>query len=323
MKRTIAALFGLAVTLCSAGAASAQETYPNKMVRIILPFSAGGSTDLLARNLADRLGVLWKQSVIVENRAGAAGIIGSDFVAKSSNDGYTILLGTATTHAVAQTLYPKLPYDVQKDFVPITELVNSPQLLSVHPSLPVKNVQEFVAYAKANPEKVIYGGGGGSSPHMAMEMLASKAGVKMLFIPYKGSGPAMIDLLSGTLNAGFDVVMTTLPHMQKGKLRTIAVTGAKRSPLVPQIPTVAEQGFPGFEANIWFGLFAPAGTPPNIVKKIAEDTRKVMLETELRTKLEGNGFEIVGSNPQAFGTKVKDEVQKWRKVIVDNGIKVE
>lgn len=323
MKRTRALLFGIGVTLFAAMTASAQDTYPGKVVKIIVPFAAGGSTDLLARNVAERLGETWKQTVIVENRAGAGGVIGADAVNKSTPDGYTLLLGTVTTHAVAQTLHPKLPYNILRDFVPITELVTIPQLLSVHPSLPVTSVQEFVAYAKARPGEIAFNGSLGATPHMSMELLAARAGIKMLPVPYKGSGPAMTDLVGGQLQASFDVVMTTLPYMQSGKLRVLAVTSAKRSPLLPQIPTIAESGYPGYESDVWFGLFAPAGTPPGIVNKIGADARTVLTEARFRQKLEASGFSIVASSPNEFALRVKNDIQKWRKVIIDANIKAE
>ncbi len=323
MKSICAALCSLAVSLFVAMPVSAQEAYPGKVVKLVVPFAAGGSTDLLARSLAERLSETWKQSMIVENRPGAGGVIGSDAVAKAKPDGYTLLLGTATTHAVAQTLYPKLPYNVERDFTPVAELVTIPQLLSVHPSLPVHTVQELVAYAAARPGAVSYGGGAGTTPAMSMAMLTSRAGIKMLEVPYQGSGPSMIALVGGHLNATFDVLMTTLPHQQAGKVRSLAVTSAKRNPLVPNIPTVAESGFPGFESSVWFGLFAPAGTPPEIIRKLGEDTRKVLTEPKFREKLESSGFEIVASTPGAFALRVKDDVQKWRKVIIDANIKIE
>jgi tripartite-type tricarboxylate transporter receptor subunit TctC len=323
MKRTRAILFGLEVAMFAAVTASAQDAYPSKVVKIVVPFAAGGSTDLLARNLAERLGESWKQAVIVDNRAGAGGVIGADAVAKSKPDGYTLLLGTVTTHAVAQTLYPKLPYNIQRDFVPITELVTIPQLLSVHPSLPVSSLQELVAYAKSKPGEIAYNGSVGTTPHMSMELLAARADIKMLPVPYRGSGPAMTDLVAGQLQASFDVVMTTLPYMQAGRLRVLAVTSAKRSPLLPQIPTVAESGYPGYESDVWFGLFAPAGTPPLIVSRISADVRTVLTEPKMRQKLEATGFSIVASSPNEFAVRVRDDIQKWRKVIVDANIKAE
>lgn len=303
--------------------ALSQDGYPNAIVKIVVPFAAGGSTDLLARSLADRLREAWKQPVIVENRAGAGGLIGAEYAAKAKPDGYTLLLGTVTTHAVAQNLYPNLRYDVQRDFAPITELVTIPQILSVHPSLPVHSLAEFVAYAKAHPGQIPYNGSVGATPHMSMAMLATRANISLLPVPYKGSGPAMNDLVAGQLTASFDVVMTTMPHLQAGRLRALAVTSAQRSPLVPNIPTVAESGFPGYESDVWFGLFAPAGTPAAIVRKISEDGRRALTEVATRKKLEEAGFTIVASNPADFSRRLNNDIQKWRKVIDDGKIKIE
>jgi len=323
VKRAFPILSVLVGALFLTATARAQDDFPSKVVKLVVPFSAGGSTDLLARSLAERLGETWKQTVIVDNRAGAGGRIGADAVAKSTPDGYTLLLGTVSTHAVAQTLYPKLPYNVQRDFAPISELVTIPQLLSVNPALPVHSVQEFVAYAKSKPGEIAYNGSVGTTPHMSMELLATRAGIKLLPIAYKGSGPAMTDLIAGQLQASFDVMVTTLPHMQTGRLRVLAVTSAKRNPLVPQVQTIAETGYPGYESDVWFGLFAPAGTPSRIVNKIGADVRAVLAEPKMRQKLEGAGFSIVASTPSEFTIRVKDDIEKWRKVIVDAKIKVE
>lgn len=261
-------------------AALAADIYPAKTVRIVVPFAAGGSTDLLARNVAQRLNEAWKQPVIVDNRAGGGGIVGSEFVAKSAPDGYTLLLGTNTTNAVAASLYAKLPYDVQRDFVPITEIATIPQLLSVHPSIPAKSLKELVALARAHPSELNYGTAGtGSASHMAMELFQSMAKIRMVHVPYKGTGPALIELLGGHLSLMFDVIMTSLPHVQSGKLRTLAVSSLKRSPTALEVPTIAESGYPGFEAMVWFGLFAPAGAPPEAVRKVSEETARALNKT--------------------------------------------
>ncbi len=323
MKRTLAVMFSLALTFSAVNAAAAQDVYPNKLVKLVIPFSPGGSTDLLARSLAERLTETWKQPVIIENRPGASGAIGSAAVAKATPDGYTLLMGTATTQTIAPALNPKLPYDVSRDFVAITELVKIPQLLSVNAALPIYSVRDLVAYAKSKPGELTHGGNTGSGAHMAMELLASRAGFTALHVPYKGSGPTMVDLQGGQLNAGFDVIMTTLPLMKGGRLRVLAVTSAKRSPLLPQVPTVAESGYPGFEASIWFGLLAPANTPPSVVNKISEDSRRILAEPAMRAKLEAAGFEIVASSPAEFSKRLKEDAQQWRKVIVDNKIKPE
>lgn len=324
MKRILAVLlYATAAAWAIPGVAQAQEAFPNKIVKIVLPFAAGGSTDILARSLAERLGEVWKQPVIVENRPGASGTIATSLVAKSPADGYTLLIATAQTHAVAPGLYSKLQYDPVRDFTSISELVAIPQVLVVNPQQPMKSLKEMVEYAKANPGLFTHGGGTGSAAHMAMELLSSRAGFKTLHIPYRGSGPAMIDVLGGQLSGGFDVISTALPHIQTGKVRPLAVTTPQRSPLLPNVPTVAESGYPGFEASVWFGLFAPAKLPANIVAKIGEDTRRVLQEAKLKEKLEAAGFNIVASTPAAFAVRIKDENVKWRQVIKDNNIKIE
>lgn len=323
MRFIFATLVALGGALGTGQFASAQEAFPTKVVKLIVPFAAGGGTDLLARIVAERLGAVWNQSVVVDNRPGAAGAIGSDAVAKAKNDGYTILLGTATTHAVAPSLGPKLPYDTQRDFVPITELATSPFVLLVHPTLKVSSVREFVELAKSKPGEIPYNGTTGTGGHMAMELLAARGGkVELLPVPYKGSGPALIDLVAGQLLAGFNDVPPALPFVREGKLRALAVTGTKRTPLMPHVPTVAESGYPGYEADVWYGLFAPAGTPSHIVKKIADDVRAALMEPSAKKKLEESAFSVVASSPSEFNIRVKDDVDKWRKLIKDNNIKM-
>lgn len=323
MKRISFMLLSATLSLLATVPAFGQEAFPRKVVRIVVPFSAGGSTDLLARSLAERLGDLWKQPVIVENRGGASGMIGSDAVAKSAADGHVMLMAAAPTYAVTQAIQPKVPYNMQRDFAPVTELVTIPQLLSVNAALPIHSVQELVAYAKARPGDLTHGNSTGSSAQMAMELLAWRAGIKTLHVPYKGSGPTMVDLQGGTLNAGFDVIMTTLPYTKSGRLRTLAVTSPQRSPLLPNIPTVSESGFPGFEASVSFGLFVPAKTPSEIVRKISDDTRKVLTDPKMKATLEEQGFEIVASDSAAFAERVSSELQKWRRVTSEANIKVD
>ena len=303
--------------------AAAADVYPAKLVKIVVPFAAGGSTDLLTRSVAQQLNEAWKRPVVVENRAGGGGIVGSEYVVKSPPDGYVLLLGTNTTHAAAATLYAKLPYDLRRDFAPITEIASIPLILSVHPSIPVKSVKELVALAKAQPGQLNFGGGTGAAAHMAMALFESMAKIDMVHVPYKGSGPAMIDLLGGHLSLGFDAVMTTLPYAQTGKLRMLSVSSLKRSAVAPQVPTMAESGYPGYEAILWFGLFAPAGTPPDIVKKINEETGRSVATPRMRELLASQGLEIVASSPAEFTARVDREMVKWRKVILDAGIKLE
>ncbi|MDB5808890.1 MAG: hypothetical protein JWN94_1012 [Betaproteobacteria bacterium] len=307
----------------ASGAASAAEAYPAKLVKIVVPFAAGGSTDLLTRSVAQQLNEAWKRPVVVENRAGGGGIVGSEYVVKSPPDGYVLLLGTNTTHAAAATLYPKLPYDLRRDFAPITEIASIPLILSVHPSIPVNSVKELVALAKSKPGALNFGGGTGAAAHMAMELFESMAKINMVHVPYKGSGPAMIDLLGGHLSLGFDAVMTTVPYAQAGKLRMLGVSSLKRSPAAPQVPTMAEAGYPGYEAILWFGLFAPAGTPADVIKKIYEDTARGVAVPRMRELLASQGLETIASSPAEFAARVDSEIIKWRKVILDAGIKLE
>lgn len=305
-------------------AACAADIYPSKVVRVVVPFAAGGSTDLLARNIAQRLSESWKQSVIVDNRAGGGGIVGSEHVMKSAPDGYTLLVGTVTTHAVSASLYRKLPFDPQRDFTPIIEIAHIPQMLSVHPTIPVRSVKELVALARSRPGELNYGtAGSGSASHMAMEYFQSMAKIKMVHVPYKGTGPALVELLGGHLAMMFDVIMTSLPHVQSGKLRTLGISGVKRSPITPDVPTIAESGYPGYEAMVWFGFFSPAGTPPDVVRRINEETARSLQSPKMREVLASQGLEVVAGTPAELANRVSTEIAKWRKVIQEAGIKLD
>ena len=321
MSRFILLLLALAPQLACA---AAPDVYPAKTVRIVVPFAAGGSTDLLARSIAQRLNEAWKQPVIVENRPGGGGIVGSELVAKTAPDGYTLLLGTVTTHAVAASLYRKLPYDPLRDFASITEIAYIPQLLSVHPSLPIRSVKELAALAKARPGDLNYGtAGNGSASHMAMALFESTAKVKMTHVPYSGTGPALAALLGGHLSLMFDVIMTSLPHMQSGKVRTIAISSLERAPITPNVPTIAESGYPGYEALVWFGLFAPPATPPDIVRRVQEETARALAAPAMRDLLASQGLVVVASTPDVFRQRVSGEIAKWKKVIDGAGIKLD
>ena len=319
--RLAAIVFALAPHLACAAAA---DVYPARTVRIVVPFAAGGSTDLLARSIAQRLNEAWKQPVIVDNRPGGGGIVGSDLVAKSAPDGYTLLLGTVTTHAAAASLYRKLPYDPLRDFAPITEIAYIPQLLSVHPSLPIRSVKELASLAKARPGDLNYGtAGNGSASHMAMALFESTAKVRMTHVPYSGTGPALAALLGGHLSLMFDVIMTSLPHTQSGKVRTIGISSLERAPITPNVPTIAESGYPGYEALVWFGLFAPPATPPDIVRRVQEETARALAAPAMRDLLSSQGLVTVASTPDAFRKRVLSEIAKWKKVIDDAGIKLD
>lgn len=301
----------------------AQEAYPNRVVKIVVPFAPGGATDMLARILAERLGVAWKQSVVVENRPGAGGTLGADSVAKSKNDGYTILLGTSSTHAVAPTLRSSLPYNAERDFAPISLVATTPFVLVVHPSIRVKSLAEFVSLAKQNPNQIPYDGSPGTAPHMAMELLSARGGVKLQPIGYRGSSPALMDLAAGQLHAAFSDVPPAIPFIRDGKMRALAVTSPKRLALLPEVPTVAESGYPGYDGDAWLGMFAPAGTSPEIVQKISEGLRMALSEPSARKKIEESGFTLILSTPTEHAARVKTDIPKWRKVITDAGIKIE
>jgi tripartite-type tricarboxylate transporter receptor subunit TctC len=323
MKRWLRLLACLAVAC--AGSAFAQDKYPSKVVHLVVPFATGGSTDALARALAQQLGERIGQPVIVENKPGAGGTVGSDFVARAAPDGYTLLLGTVSTHAVAVSLYQHLPYDPLRDFVPITEIATIPNLVVVNADkTPVKTLAEFIQLAKKQPGTLSYASNGsGTSNHLASELLKSVAGIDLLHVPYKGSGPALNDLLGGQVSMMMDVVMTSYPHIKAGKLRALAVTGSTRSPLLPDVPTVAEQGFPGFEAMVWFGVFAPAKTPQPIADYLNRELVAVIKGPKLAPLLESQGAQPVGNSQADFTATIQQEIVKWRKVVQASGAKVD
>jgi tripartite-type tricarboxylate transporter receptor subunit TctC len=318
---TLARTLICAVALALAGAAGAQ-TYPTKPIRFIAPFAAGGALDTLTRTIAIRMQENWGQPVVVENRTGAGGNIGADLVAKAAPDGYTLVMGTIATHAINVSLYEKMPYDAVKDFAPVTLAASINNSLSVHPSVPAKNVPELVAYAKANPGKLTFGSAGsGTSQHLAGELFKTMAGVDMVHIPYKGGAPAMIDLLAGQISMTFGDIPTALPHIRAGKLRSIAVTAAKRSPLLPDVPTIAEQGLPGFDVSAWFGVFTTAGTPRPVVNQLNVEIVRILNLPDVREKLMGIGMEPVTNSPDEFAAFVRSEIAKWAQVVKASGAK--
>ena len=318
--RTIA-LSGLAL----AAQAQTAANYPNKPIRMIVPFSAAGTTDILARAIGQELTKAWGQPVVVENRPGAGGNTGADVVAKAPADGYTLLMGAVSPMAINVTLYyPKLPYDVVKDFAPVTLVATVPNLLVVHPSVPVTTVKELIALAKAKPGQLTFASSGnGTSIHLSGELFKSMAGVDMLHIPYKGSGPAITDLIGGQVNMMFDNMPSVLAQVKGGKLRAIAVTTRERSPALPEVPTIAESGLPGFDASSWFGIFAPAGTPKDIVAKLSTAVAKSLHTTEMKERLAGQGAVAVGNTPEQYGEFVKTEIAKWAKVVKASGAKID
>nr|WP_224082591.1 tripartite tricarboxylate transporter substrate binding protein [Cupriavidus laharis] len=300
-------------------AVQAHAAYPDRPIRLVVPYTPGGVTDLLARAVAKALSERVQQSVIVDNRAGAGGNIGAEVVAKSPADGYTLLMGSAATQAINASLYKRLPYDHIKDFAPITLVAEVPNILVVNPLMPARNVSELIAYGKANPDKLSFGSSGtGGTIHLSGELFKSMAGVKMLHVPYKGSAPAVSDLLAGQINLMFD--SSVAPYVKSGKLRALAVTSAKRSPVLPDVPTMAEAGLPGYEATAWFGILAPAGTPPSIVDKLNKNLVAILRDAEMRKWMQSQGADAIGDTPSEFAAYIKTETAKWARVVKEAGV---
>lgn len=297
---------------------TAHAAYPDKPITLVVPYTPGGVTDALARAVAKSLSDRVKQPVIVENRAGAGANIGASAVAKSNPDGYTLLMGSAATHAINASLYKKLNYDHIKDFAPITLVAEVPNILVVHPSLPVKSVPELIAYAKARPGALNFGSSGaGGTIHLSGELFKSMAGVNLTHVAYKGSAPAVTDLLGGQTQIMFD--SSVVPHIKSGKLRALGVTSAKRSSALPDVPTIAEAGLPGYEATAWFGILAPAGTPEPVIARLNNELNAVLRDPAVSTWMASQGFEAGGGSPADFAAHIKKETVKWARVVKESG----
>ena len=313
---------GLALTLAAALPALAE--FPDRAIKIIVPYPPGGTSDLLARVVAPRLGERLKQTVVIENRAGAGGVIGSAVVAKSPADGYTLLLGTIATHGILPVLQKPAPYDAVKDFAPVTLLASTPNVLVANPSAPVRNLADLLALARAKPGSVNFGSTSlGGSPHMSGELLKTMAQIDIVHVPYKGGGPMLIDLMGGQIPVGFDNLPSSINHIRAGKIRALAVTTAKRWPGAPEIPTMAEAGVPGYEATAWFGLLAPANTPKPIVELLQRHVAAILRQPEVEKMLLEQGAEPVGNTPDEFARLIAAELQKWNKVVAVTGVKLE
>ena len=311
-------LFNATLTLTSAKAA---DSYPSKPVRMICPSVPGGTTDLAARIVAQKLSEDWKQQVVVDNRGGASGVIGTEMAARSAPDGYTLLLGTMSTHAVNPAFSRHVPYDPVKDFAPVSLVVSAPQMLAVHPTLPARTAKELIALAKAKPGHYSYSSSGtGSTPHIAFELFKLMSGIDVVGIQYKASGPAITDLVGGQVQMMMTGVLALLPHVKSGKLRALAITSPARSAALPDLPSVAESGVPGFDVQVWFGVFMPAGAPRPIVAAVNERIRKMLESPDLRKRLVDQGADPASSTPEAFGALVKSDLARWIKVVKATGV---
>ena len=303
----------------AAGAASAQQ-YPAKPVRVIVPSSAAGGTDIVARIIAPELSKRLGQQFVIDNRPGAGTMIGIELAAKSPADGYVLLMVPATL-AINSALYKKVPYDPVKDFAPITVAASSGSIIVVHPSIPVKTVKELIAFARTRPGQMNYASAGtGTYPHMTMELFLSMAKLKMAHIPYKGTGPAMIDMLAGHTAVMAGTMVTTVPQIRAGRLRGLGITTAERSPIAPEIPTVAEAGLPGFESTQWYALLAPANTPKDIVTRLHGEMTKILQQPEVKQRFAADGADVVANTPDQFAAYIKSELAKWEKVARNAGI---
>lgn len=304
--------------------AAAQFGYPSRPVRLVCPYPPGGIVDTVSRTVAQKLSESLGQAVVVDNKPGAAGIVGTEFVAKSPPDGYTLLTGTIGTHAISVSLRARMPYDAERDFVPVSLAATNTNLVVVHPSFAVTSVAELIAWAKANPGKLNYGtAGAGTTQHLAGELFKTTAGIDMVHVPYKGAAPGINDLVAGQIPLMFVDISISLPHVRAGRLRALAVTAAKRIPQLPDVSTVSESGLPGFEVNAWFGVFVPAGTPREIVGRLNADIVRGLAAPEVRERLLAVGVEPVTSTPEQFAAFVKSETAKWGRVVRLSGARAD
>ena len=323
MFRTLLAAFAAALSLATAPAV-AQSGYPAKPLRFIVPFPPGGATDLITRVIAQKLSEQLGQPVVVENRPGAGGAIGSELVAKAAPDGYTLLMATTSTHSIGPTLNPKTPYNVERDFAPVCEVATSTNVLVVSPALGVNSVGELIAAAKAQPGRLNFASSGtGTIVHLSGELFKNMAGIDIVHVPYKGTALAQPDLMSGQVSMIFDNIVSAMPNIKSGKVKALAVSARKRSPLVPDLPTVAEAGLPGFASDTYFGVFAPAATPREIVERLNRELVKAVMNAEVREQLARQGAEPVGGTPAQLAAAVRVDTEKWARVIRQANVRLE
>jgi tripartite-type tricarboxylate transporter receptor subunit TctC len=299
------------------------QAYPLKPIRVVVPFPPAGAADILARTIGQKLTEAWGQQVVVDNRPGAGGNIGADIVAKAIPDGYTLLMAAATTHAVSVTLYSKLPYHFRNDLAPVSLTANISHILLTHPSLPVKSVKDLVGLAKSRPNQLNWGlQGNGTLSHLETELFRELSKIQIQMVPYKGSAPGLTDLIAGNIQVFFDSIPPALPHVQSGRLRGIAVAGSKRSPAVPELPTIGET-LKGFEADNWFGVMAPAGTPKDVVGKLNGEIVRILSDREIQKVMLARGAALQASTPEQFAAVIKSDIEKWGRVVKSSGARVE
>lgn len=314
---------GVALLSLLAASVAAQAQYPSKPIRLVVPFAPGGPVDTLARAMGPRLAEALGQQMIVDNRAGAGSVIGSDIVAKAPPDGHTLLI-TSSSIAINPAIYPKMPFDATRDLAPISQLSTSSLIVVVHPSVPARSVKELIALAKARKGELVYASTGtGSAPHLAVELFSSMTGTKMVHVPHKGAAPATIDLLAGNVALMFNNLISAVPNVQAGRLRALAVTGSTRTVALPDLPTVAEAGVPGYEASTWYAMFSPAGTPAAIVERLHRDVSSVARSQEIRKQLAAVGIESIGGTPDQLAKYLRSEITKWNKVAKTSGAKAD
>ncbi|MEO7727556.1 MAG: tripartite tricarboxylate transporter substrate binding protein [Burkholderiales bacterium] len=319
-----AAAVGMATFALTTLALAQPASYPAKPIRIVVAYTPAGATDILARTIGQKMTEAWGQPVIIDNRPGANGNIGTEYAAKATADGYTLLMVTAGTHGINPSLYRKLGFDAVKDFTPVSLVAMVPNIFVVNNAVPAKDLKEFMAYAKANPGKLNYGSpGAGSTAHLSMELFKSMTGIQMQHIPYKGSAGVLADLIGGQIVTTMDNMPPYVPQVKAGKIRALAVSPARRSPALPDVPTVAEAGVPGYDSGAWFGLVAPAHTPKDIVDKLSRETARILKLPDVSTRLAELGAEAVGGTPGQFSAHIKSEITKWAKVIKDANVELQ
>jgi tripartite-type tricarboxylate transporter receptor subunit TctC len=309
-------LSALALPLCA-------QSYPSKPIKVVVPYAPGGNMEHW-RGTLEKVSQILGQPLVMENRAGAGGNIGSDYAAKSPADGYTLLIGTIGTHAINASVYAKMPYDVIKDFTPVVFLATMTNVAIVNPATPVKSIQEFIDYAKANPGKLNFASpGNGSSAHLTGELFKQVTGVAMQHVPYKGSAPAVMDLIAGRIDIMFDNIPLPLPHIKAGKLRGLAVTAAQRSPSLPELPTLAEAGVPGFDVSSWYGIYAPAGLPQDMLAKLNAAFNEALRAPEIRERLTAQGWTVTGGTPEQFAAHTQAELERWARVVKSANVRID